>query len=209
MRKPKSMKALEDLGRTRLSHSFYFRDFLFSEIAGFYGMTNIPENPDVAIRYGKQLCQALLEPLQATFGRIGVRSGYRAKNVTEFGNSHLGRGSVKSNRAYHIWDLSDDTGFGAGASIVIPWFADRYNDGADWRSLAWWIHDNLPYSHLEFYPKLCAFNIQWHEKPWRRIDSFIQPRGCLTKSGMQNNTGTHSEWYPDFPELQDAIVHQG
>ncbi len=59
---------------------------------------------------------------------------------------------------------------------------DRYAAGADWRGLAWWIHDHLPYAHLQFFPKLAAFNIQWHERPARRSDSFIAPRGCLTNT---------------------------
>ena len=87
------------------------------------------------------------------------------------------------------------------ACIVIPWFVDRYEKGADWRSLAWWIHDHLPYSSLFFHPKMAAFNIGWHENPARRIDSYIAPRGCLTKPGMENHGGTHEDWYRDFPEI--------
>jgi hypothetical protein len=56
---------------------------------------------------------------------------------------------------------------------VVPWFADRYADGADWRALAWWIHDHLPYHHLQFFPKLAAFNITWREEPERIISSYI------------------------------------
>ena len=158
------MRALENLGRVRLSPNFYFRDFLYSEIANFYGIPNIPENPDFAIATGRNLCRELLEPLQATFGRIAVRSGYRAPEVTAYGNSRGESARIEANAAYHIWDLPDEKGLkGAGACIVIPWFADRYEEGADWRSLAWWIHDHLPYAHMQFFPKLCAFNIQWHE----------------------------------------------
>ncbi len=91
---------------------------------------------------------------------------------------------------------------GATACIVIPWFIDRYQNGADWRSLAWWIHDHLPYSRLCFYPKLCAFNLQWREAPERRIDSYIDPKGTLTKSGMSNQAGSHSSWYDGFPALR-------
>ena len=32
MRKPQSVKTLEEFGRVRLSRSFYMRDFLYSEI---------------------------------------------------------------------------------------------------------------------------------------------------------------------------------
>ena len=65
MRKPGSMRGLEDLGRVRLSANFYLRDFLYSEIANFYGIPNIPDDPDLAIAAGRKLCEALLEPLQA------------------------------------------------------------------------------------------------------------------------------------------------
>jgi len=202
MRKPASMRGLEELGRVRLSPNFYLRDFLYSEIANFYGIPNIPKDPDLAVTTGKRLCEELLEPLQATFGRIAIRSGYRSIRVTEYGNNRKQSASVKANAAYHIWDLPDGNELlGAAACIVIPWFADRYQNEKDWRSLAWWIHDHLPYSHLQFFPKLCAFNIQWHEHPIRRIDSFIAPKGCLTKQGMKNRAGEHSAWYQDFPKL--------
>ena len=47
MRKPRSMRGLEELGRVRLSPNFYMRDFLYSEIANFYTIPNIPEYPDL------------------------------------------------------------------------------------------------------------------------------------------------------------------
>ena len=86
MRKPGSMRGLEDLGRVGMSANFFMRDFLHSEIADFYGVPNIPENPDVAIAAGTRLCEELLEPLQETFGRIAIRSGYRSAKVTAFGS---------------------------------------------------------------------------------------------------------------------------
>jgi hypothetical protein len=55
------------------------------------------------------------------------------------------------------------------------------------------------YSQLQFFPKLAAFNIGWRERPRRRIDSFIAPRGCLTRPGMANQAGDHSHHYPGFP----------
>ena len=63
MRKPQSIDALENLGRIRLSTNFFMRDFLYSEIANFYGVQNIPDDPDLAIEVGKILCEDLLEPL--------------------------------------------------------------------------------------------------------------------------------------------------
>ena len=89
MRKPASVRSLETLGRVRLSRSFFMRDFLHSEIANFYGVPNIPEDPDQAIAAGGRLCEELLEPLQVTFGRLAIRSAYRAprsmRSVTAWG----------------------------------------------------------------------------------------------------------------------------
>jgi hypothetical protein len=86
--RPSSVKSLEELGRVRLSASFFMRDFLHSEIADFHGIPNIPDAPDMAIAAGRNLCEQLLEPLQATFGRLAIRSAYRAPAVNEFGNRH-------------------------------------------------------------------------------------------------------------------------
>jgi hypothetical protein len=57
MRKPGSMHGLEEFGRVRLSANFYMRDCLYSEIASFYGIPNIPEDPDLAIEVGSRLCE--------------------------------------------------------------------------------------------------------------------------------------------------------
>ncbi len=200
-RRPGSVRSLETLGRVRLSASFYLRDFLHSEIADFHGIPNIPDDPDLAIAAGCRLCAELLEPLQAVFGRLAIRSAYRAPAVNAFGNaSGLSCGGNERNHGRHIWDRRDREGrIGAMATIVVPWFADRYAEGADWRAMAWWIHDHLPYSQLQFFPKLAAFNIGWHESPRRRIDSFIAPKGCLTRPGMPNHEGGHAEFYPGFP----------
>lgn len=181
MTKNTSVAAVEELGRVRLSPSFFMRDFLYSEISNVHGIPNIPEYPELAVAAGRRLCEELLEPLQATFGRISIRSAYRSPAVNAYGNSHkLNCASNENNYARHIWDHRDTNGcMGAMACVVVPWFADRYAKGADWRALAWWIHDHLLYGNLYFFPKLCAFNIGWHERPERRIDSFISPHGAV------------------------------
>ena len=62
------------------------------------------------------------------------------------------------------------------------------------------------YAHerVQFFPKLSAFNIGWHEQPKRRISSFVAPRGVLTKPGYDNHEGDHSAHYPGFPALAAA-----
>lgn len=204
MRKPRTVKGLEALGRVRLSKSFFMRDFLHSEIGVIHGIANIPDAPDLAIAAGRRLCAELLEPLHATFGGLAIRSAYRAPALNAFGNAHgLNCASNRTNRAGHIWDARDAAGrMGATACVVVPWFADRFAAGADWRALAWWIHDHLPYNSLQFFPKLAAFNINWREQRQGIIRSYIAPRGVLTRPGMDNHDADHGSWYQGFPALR-------
>lgn len=201
MKKPTSVAGLSDFGRVRLSQSFFMRDFLYSDIAAIHGLANMPDDPNLAIAAGSRLCDELLEPLQQRFGRIAIRSAYRSCEVNGFGARMQLEGkpgyscaSNEANYAGHIWDRRDREGrMGATACIVIPAFLDAFPDEGDWRKLAWWIHDHLPYSYLCFYPKLWAFNIQWREDPERRITSYAHPKGLLTKPGMDNHSGSHED----------------
>lgn len=195
MRKPTSVAGLTALGRVRLSKTFFMRDFLFSDIATIHGLANIPNDPDLAIAAGTRLCEELLEPLQDVFGRIAVRSAYRSPEVNALGNARdYNCATNEKTRADHIWDQRDTAGhMGATACVVVPRFWDRFQAEGDWQKLAWWIHDHLPYSSLQFFPRYFAFNIHWREAPMRRIDSYVNPRGCLTKPGMANHAGSHEE----------------
>jgi len=201
---------LEDFGRVRLSTHFFMRDFLYSEIAMWNGLRNVPDFPDRAVSAGTQLCEALLEPLQATFGRIHIRSGYRSPSVNEFGNKNkLNCANNESNYAAHIWDYPDAFGKqGAAACIVVPWLVDHIERGGKWTDMAWWIHDHLPYSTLYFFPRLAAFNINWHEIPVRRVDSYLQPKGCLIRPGTIGYFGLHADQYQGFPkaDVAQAVV---
>ena len=198
MRKPGSVNSLNTLGRVRLSSSFFMRDMLYSEIANYHGMPNIPDHPDLAIQAGRKLCTELLEPLQEKFGRISIRSAYRSPTLNQYGNENkLGCARNEVNFAKHIWDYRDEDGnLGALATIVVNRYIPYYERTGDWESMAWYIHDNLPYSNMVFYPVFGAFNIGWRENPERRIDSKCPPRrGCLTKVGMENHSGDHSHLY--------------
>jgi len=155
------------------------RDMLHSEIAQVHGLLNVPDDPDLAIEVGTRLCEDLLEPLQAHWGRLTIRSAYRSREVNALGNAKgYNCASNEKNAAGHIWDMLDADGCkGATACVVIPDFWDAHQAEGDWQILARWIDAELPYSTLEFFPTLWAFNIQWHEKPLRRVDSWAAPRG--------------------------------
>lgn len=196
------MWSLETLGRVRLSKHFYMRDFLYSEIGSFHRIPNIPDNPDLAVEAGRMLCRELLDPLQETFGRIAIRSGYRSPELNRYGNENkMNCARNDANYGHHIWDREGVGGRGAGTSLVIPWFADQYEAGRDWRDLAWWIHDNLPFSDLWFFPRLCAMNLSWRARPRRIIASYIAPRGTLLAPGDApgETPAERRARYADFP----------
>ena len=197
-----AMRALEDLGRERLSPHFFMRDFLHSEIAAAHGIANVPDDPELALAAGRGLCEALLEPLRETFGPIAVRSAYRSPAVNGFGNAHgMSCARNEANRARHIWDRRDADGrMGATACIVVPWFVNSagWRETGDWRPLAWFVHDRLPYSDMRFFATNAAFNLTWRERDPKR--AIYGPRGeCLTKPGRPDHGGDHSALYRGFP----------
>jgi hypothetical protein len=187
MRKPASVQALTELGRVRLSKTFFMRDMLHSEIAQVHGLLNAPDDPDLAIAAGTRLCEDLLEPLQDHWGPVRIRSAYRSPEVNALGNAMMRAGKAgyncavnEANAAGHIWDMRDeDNCMGATACVVVPAFWDVHHEPGDWQILARWMDETLPYSRLQFFPKYWAFNISWHQRPLRRIDSYAEPKGRL------------------------------
>jgi hypothetical protein len=197
-----SRDLLEDFGRCRLSANFFMRDFLYSESAAMARLINLPPTlraRKAALANGRRLCEDLLEPLQARFGRLNIRSAYRSQEVNDYCNrkGHWGCTSNEKNFGRHIWDIpSAALGQGAMCCVVIPQVADLYDkDRSIWRELAWWIHDRLPYSELEFFPRLCAFNVGWAEQPQRRITTWIESPHVFTEPGMDNHSDRHDSLY--------------
>jgi hypothetical protein len=116
LKAPMTVRAAEEFSRVRLSQSIFMRDFLFSEIAAVERMSNLPDDPNLAIQAGSGLCKNLLEPLQATFGRLAIRSAYRSPEVNDFGCA-----SNEKNHARHTWDRRDKHDrMGALATVVVP-----------------------------------------------------------------------------------------
>ncbi|MEO5867296.1 MAG: hypothetical protein ABIS14_03490 [Sphingomonas sp.] len=200
------MAALTDLGRTRLSKHFFMREMLYSEVANAYGLSNAPEDPDLAVEVGRHLCEQVLEPLQERFGRVSIRSAYRSPLVNGFCAERFTAGEAACwcvgndvNAARHIWDWRDADGhLGATATVFIPSYLDHYEATGDYRPLAWWIRDNLPgYAEVSFFPNLCAFNIRWYAGPSDKAIWLLDPpaRELLTRQGESNFEGDHSSEY--------------
>jgi hypothetical protein len=146
MAQPDSVAALTELGRVRLSEHFFMREMLYSEVASFHGIPNMPDDPDLAIAVGRRLCEAILEPLHRTFGHVTVRSAYRSERVNGFCNQRYVESGGRDtgyycsdnvyNAARHIWDRRDADGYmGGTVSIVIPWYLPRFEKTGDPRPL--------------------------------------------------------------------------
>jgi hypothetical protein len=170
---------LEQLGREQLSSSFFMREFLYSEISQIKNIPNIPHYPETALMNGQKLCSEVLEPIQDKFGRLSIRSGYRSPEINNLGAANKNKYKCASNQrnySKHIWDYPDSSGFfGAMTCIVVPSYLAHYQKKGDWQTLAKWIEDNIPeYSEMTFHPKLCAFNVSWHERPKKKIRSYIR-----------------------------------
>ena len=213
MKSPQSVAELTELGRVRLSEHFFMRDMLYSEVANFHGLSNMPDDPDLAIASGAKLCGLVLEPLHRAFGGIAVRSAFRSAAVNDFCHQRLAQdpGAYYCNdnvygAGRHIWDLRDADGhMGATASIVIPWYIGRFRESGDFRPLAWWICDHLAdYAEVCFFPWLCAFNISWYEGPSMRAIRWSAPdmpkSKLLTRRGMDGFDDDHGDQYPGFPQ---------
>jgi hypothetical protein len=201
-----SVAELTDLGRHRLSDHFFMRDVLYSEVGNFHGIPNIPENPELAIAAGEKLCQLVLEPLRAAFGHIAIRSAYRSPTLNGHCHELHKQGVAESwctcnedNFGYHIWDIRDSAGYlGATATIVVPGYIEHYERTGDWQSLGWWIRDNLEhYAQVQFFRRLCAFNIRWYEGPSDKAIGYLDPptRVTLTKAGEPGFDDDHSPIY--------------
>ena len=169
---PGSMRGLEDAWpRPHSARISTCGTLLMSEIANFYGIPGTSRRkPGPGDR--DRLAPGSARASGAAAGEIRAdchwRSGYRSSQGHGFGNEAPPwgeRGKIQcrlSHLGHAQWRWSQRMPPPASS---FPGSRDRYAEGADWRALAWWIHDHLPYSHLEFYPKLCAFNILWSEQP--------------------------------------------
>ena len=211
---PNSVTALTELGRVRLSEHFYMREMLYSEVANFHGLANIPDDPDLAIGVGRRLCEEILEPLYRAFGHVTVRSAFRSERVNGFCNArYVEAGGADTgyycadntySAARHIWDRRDADGYMGGTiSIIMPWYLPRFEQTGDPRPLAWWIKDHIPaYAEMMFFPWLCAFNIRWYEGP--NEQAIIIDDGAdavlLSDRTMANFNDDHSVLYDGFPE---------
>ena len=156
-----NLQDLEDFGRIRLSKSFLVRDFLYSEAADYFGMSNLPQKPDLMITTGRELCRRILEPLTATFGPLHIHTGYLADEICAI--------TDQPSDPFQ-WDRTEDNdGIGAGAEIFIPGLPEQLINQGAWRSIACWVSEKLPIHQAVFNLERRTITVSWNSRPGRAV----------------------------------------
>lgn len=210
----KDVAALTDFGRQQLSEHFFMREMLYTEVGNFYGIPNVPDDPELALQVGRAVATLLLEPLKRAFGHVSVRSGYRSPTLNAFCNERFRAGDTACwctdndlNAARHIWDRHDSDGhLGGTVTVFIPAYLEFYRETEDYRPLAWWIRDHIDdYAELFFFKNLCAFNIRWYEGASDKAIWHLDPptRTILTKRGIDGFDGDHSRFYRSILDTRE------
>ena len=210
MRKPASMKALEELGRVRLSEHFFMREMLTARSRTSTASRISRTIPTLRSRPERGSARSCSNPCTRRSDTCRVRSAFRSVEVNTYGAERQDKGyscgKTDWNRSRHVWDRRDAEGcMGATACIVIPWFIPRYEAGT-WHALAWWIHDHLPYSDMMFFAvkgKNCAFNLRWHERPARRIEAYART-GFSSPNGDGRSRGRSRRGISRVPGARGA-----
>lgn len=91
------------LSRFRLSKNFILRDFLFCAESSARGVSNFPANPALVIAAGQALCEGVLEPVLAHFGRFAITYGYHSQEPTDTPLGLTGTTTRPSSSPHH-WD---------------------------------------------------------------------------------------------------------
>ena len=92
------------LARTRLSRNFVLRDFLFCSYSAANGLSNFPENPHAVIDAGRALCERILEPTLAQFGRFAITYGYQSRQSLDNELASTGKTVPRHSSSPHHWD---------------------------------------------------------------------------------------------------------
>jgi hypothetical protein len=93
----------DSLSRVRLSKNFILRDFLFCAESCAKGLSNFPQNPTLVIAAGQALCERVLEPVLAHFGRFAITYGYHSQESTDIPLTRTGT-TTRPNSSPHHWD---------------------------------------------------------------------------------------------------------
>lgn len=186
----------EALARVRLSQNFILRDFLLSTDAAAHGFSNFPENPSMVVRAGRALCEKVLEPVLARWGRFAITFAYQSREALEFKWPQEKRDRKGRNSNPHHWDRGS---FGDEVYARIDILPFCVEDGlVDRYVFSRWCMMNLDIDLLQQFSHSSACCISISPKPrrlWLEWGSGEAPR-CTTFMG----TEYWNHVYPNLPE---------
>ncbi|MDM7948292.1 hypothetical protein [Hydrogenophaga sp.] len=95
---------IDRVAKTRLSKNFILRDFLFCASSAAQGLSNFPDDLAEAIKAGQVLCDRLLEPILAEFGRFAVTYGYQSRESMDLDLAKVSKSFRCNSSSPHHWD---------------------------------------------------------------------------------------------------------
>ncbi len=189
-----SAREYEALAKVRLSQNFILRDFLFSTDAVSRGHSNFPEDPDMVIKAGKALCEQVLEPILAQFGKFAITFGYQSRQGVEFSWSKEKREAKGHNSNPHMWDRKS---WGEQVYCRVDILPFCVEDGLiDRHEFGHWLMHNLDIDLLMQWTSSNCYCISINPKPrriWLEWGELGQPR-CTYYMGSEY-------WQRVYPNL--------
>lgn len=187
---------MEEFSRTRLSKNFIMRDFLHSNYNSVAGICNYPEKPEIVIAAGKKLCELVMEPIIAKWGRVFITFGYQCRHGVETANPNAKTKRTSSNP--HQWDRGT-FGIKPYARVdILP--ACVEDGGVSKREFGHWCMMNLDIDLMMMWGHSNVFCITIGPKPRRVWLEWVQSGKGENGSNKITYWG-EKFWTVDFPKM--------
>jgi hypothetical protein len=77
---------------------------MFCAASAAQGLSNYPEDPETVIKAGRALCDRLLEPILARFGRFAITYGYQSRESMDIDLARASKQIHPNSSSPHHWD---------------------------------------------------------------------------------------------------------
>ena len=191
---------IEALARVRLSKNFILRDFLYSTECAARGFSNYPEDPDAVIRAAKALCEKVLEPVLAKWGRFFLTFAYQSRDGIEHGWSKAEREANPRSSNPHQYDRGS---FGDEVYARIDILPVCVEDGLVTKhEFGHWLMHNLDLDLVMVWTRSNVFCITISPKPRRVWLQWGSPKLGEPKQEIFIGANYWQRVYPTLPQAQ-------
>lgn len=193
-----SARSLDSLSRVRLSQNFILRDFLFCASSAANGLSNCPENKAAVVRAGREICEKLLEPIVAHFGRFAITYGYQSRESMDADLRRRSSETHPHSSSPHHWDRGT---FGTGVYARVDILPFCVEDGhVSKHEFGHWVMHNLD----------CDLCMSWTRSNVFCLTVSPSPRRCWVQWGRPEEGEPKQEvfmgatyWQKVFPGLAE------